>query len=73
MQTLLGRRHEGRIAADKRYIDWSAGGNNPKLLRREDAPAVLASGAWFARKLDMAVDDFFLDPAAFTAPVRVTA
>jgi Core-2/I-Branching enzyme len=68
MQTLLGRRHADRIAADKRYIDWSAGGNNPKLLRRDDAPAILASGAWFARKLDMAIDDFFLDPAAFTNP-----
>lgn len=73
MQTLLGRRHAARIAADRRYIDWSAGGNHPKLLRRDDVPAILASGAWFARKLDMAVDDFFLDPAAFTSPVPITA
>ena len=73
MQTLLGRRHADRIGADKRYIDWSAGGNHPKLLRREDVPAIAASGAWFARKLDMGVDDFFLDPAAFSTPAPAPA
>ncbi len=73
MQTLLSRRHADRIAADKRYIDWNAGGNHPKMLRREDVPAILASGAWFARKLDLAVDDFFLDRRAFAAPPGVPA
>ena len=29
--------------------------------------AIAASGAWFARKFDSATDDFFLDPAAFSA------
>lgn len=63
--TLLVRRHGGRIEPGFRYIDWSAGGYHPKLLRREDRASIAASGAWFARKLDMQVDDFFLTPGCF--------
>jgi len=42
-----------------RYIDWSAGGPNPKVLGAGDIPAALASGAHFARKF--AADDPALD------------
>lgn len=34
------------------YIDWSRGGPNPKVLTMADRPALLASGALFARKFD---------------------
>lgn len=65
--TILSRLHGDRIAGDRRYIDWAAGGYHPKLLTRADKAAIAASGAWFARKFDSATDDFFLDPAAFSA------
>ena len=65
--SILGRRHMARLVADRRYIDWAAGGYHPKLLTRADKAAIAASGAWFARKFDSATDDFFLDPAAFSA------
>lgn len=66
VQTILLRRHGERIASDRRYIDWSAGESHPKLLTREDRESIAASGAWFGRKFDRNVDDFFLAPDAFT-------
>lgn len=63
--TILARRHGDRIAPSHRYIDWSAGGYHPKLLTRADRDAMIASGAWFARKLDMTIDDFFLNRDTF--------
>lgn len=57
--TILGRRFADRIEPARRYIDWSAGGYHPKLLRAEDRAAILASDAWFARKVSAEVDDFF--------------
>jgi hypothetical protein len=41
----------------KRYIDWAGGSyTHPKTLGAEDAPAVLASDAHWARKLDLEKD-----------------
>lgn len=71
--TLLARRHGDRVVADHRYIDWRAGGYHPKLLTREDRDAIVASGAWFARKFDQAADDFFLQPDAFEARLQANA
>lgn len=73
LQTVLVRRHGDRVVPDHRYIDWSAGGNHPKLLTAEDREAIVASGAWFARKFDMTADDFFLEPGAFATSVREPA
>lgn len=70
--TILTRRFGDRIEADRRYIDWAAGGYHPKVLCREDAPAIATSGAWFARKFDINTDDFFLRPGAFANPVRIS-
>jgi hypothetical protein len=39
-----------------RYIDWSAKGAHPKVLKVEDLPKIRESSAHFARKLDMDVD-----------------
>ncbi|WP_068084900.1 beta-1,6-N-acetylglucosaminyltransferase [Novosphingobium rosa] len=58
--SLFARSFADRLEADHRYIDWSAQGWHPKLLRAGDADAIRQSGAWFARKCDATVDDFFL-------------
>lgn len=63
--TILGRRFADRIAPARRYIDWAAGGSHPKLLRAEDRDAILASGAWFARKVSARIDPFFYDLPPF--------
>ncbi len=57
--SILGRRFADRLEDGRRYIDWSSGGYHPKLLRHEDRPALERSGAWFARKVDATIDDFF--------------
>jgi len=44
-----------------RYIDWSAGGANPKLLTMADAVALKNSDKLFARKFNAAIDDKILD------------
>jgi hypothetical protein len=50
-QTLLCNDPTLRIRNDYlRYIDWTAQGPHPKLLGVEDIPAILSSGAHFARK-----------------------
>jgi hypothetical protein len=41
-------------ADSKRYVDWAGGrATHPKTLGTEDLPAMLASGAHWARKLDL--------------------
>lgn len=46
----------------KRYIDWSVRNyTHPKTLVTEDAPALLASGAHWARKLDLSKDARLFD------------
>jgi hypothetical protein len=44
-----------------RYIDWSAGGANPKILDESDAENIAASDALFARKFDMVNSPDILD------------
>jgi len=46
---------------DLRYIDWSRGGVNPKILNMEDLDKMLASGKLFARKFDINKDAAVLD------------
>ena len=41
---------------DKRYIDWESGPEFPRTLRMEDYDRIAASGDFFARKFDPAVD-----------------
>jgi hypothetical protein len=48
------------IRPNRRFIRWQPGRSSPDLLTAADTPALLASDAWFARKLDRAVDPFFL-------------
>ena len=44
-----------------RYMDWSLGGANPKLLTMEDFGSLRSSDMLFARKFDMVVDSEVLD------------
>ncbi|PSL44174.1 core-2/I-Branching enzyme [Chitinophaga niastensis] len=44
-----------------RYIDWSAGGANPKVLNESDAENIVNSNMLFARKFDMINSPGILD------------
>lgn len=44
-----------------RYIDWSQGGPNPKVLGAQDLNALRGSAAFFARKFDIRQDSRILD------------
>lgn len=60
VQTIVAARFPDRLADCRRYIDWSGRHDSPRLLDRSDQQAVAESGAWFARKVALAHDDFFL-------------
>lgn len=60
IQTIVAAKFPDRLADCRRYIDWSGGGDSPRLLDRSDREAVAESGAWFARKFALKHDDFFL-------------
>ena len=61
-QTVLCNDPDLRISGtSKRYRDWSQGGGSPKMLGIEDIPAILNSGAFFARKFDMGKDAAAMD------------
>ncbi len=54
-QTILCNQPDLKISKnDMRYIDGSLGGPHQKTLGMEDVPGILASGAHFARKFDLA-------------------
>ena len=60
-QTILACSQFGeRIQRHRWFLIWT-GGTSPKVLTRSDLPAMRASGAWFARKVDRHVDPFFLE------------
>lgn len=63
IQTIVATRYPDRIVGSRRYTDWSTGESSPKTLTSADVPAIAASSAWFARKVDVAVDAWFLDYA----------
>lgn len=44
-----------------RYIDWSEGGSNPKILTTKDQDKIIDSNKLFARKFDFSVDTKILD------------
>jgi len=74
--TILCNQPNLRISKNRmRYINWTLGGHHPKPLGVEDIPAILASGAHFARKFDLAqgVDVFDAIDAAVDAASRQTS
>jgi hypothetical protein len=60
IQTWVARRWPERVAPYRRFIKWPADSYHPQTLTTADAPAIAASGAWFARKFDADIDGFFL-------------
>ena len=44
-----------------RYIDWSLGGSNPKILTEKDFQALCKSEMLIARKFDIKVDQTILN------------
>jgi hypothetical protein len=72
-QTVLCNQPDLKISNNNlRYVDWSQGGHHPKTLWMEDIPRILASGAHFARKFDLAkgVEVFDAIDAAVDAASR---
>lgn len=59
--TILTARHASRIADYRRFITWPTQSYHPHILTRDDLPAIRSSQCWFARKVDPATDDFYLD------------
>lgn len=57
--TILANRLPGLLHPNRRFIRFPDGASSPRLLIRADEPAIRASGAWFIRKVDAAVDPFF--------------
>jgi Core-2/I-Branching enzyme len=62
-QTVLWNDPALRLCADnRRYIAWrGTDADSPNILRADDVPAALASGAQFARKFDTRIDRLALD------------
>jgi Core-2/I-Branching enzyme len=58
--TIVAAHFADRLAPYRRYIEWSDNASNPNILTQRNLDAIVASDAWFARKLDASVDDFFL-------------
>lgn len=59
IQTIVAHRFPDRLADNRRFMRWSTD-SSPALLGENDAESIAASGAWFARKVDMRVDPWFL-------------
>ncbi len=57
--TSLALRHGASLQPNRRYIAFPSGASSPRVLTAADLPAIRASGAWFIRKVDVAVDPFF--------------
>jgi len=49
------------VPENYRYIDWSLGGSNPKILTVDDIDALKKTGMLLARKFDVKVDTKVLD------------
>ena len=60
VQTIVAARWPERIAPNRRHMEWSPGAPSPAVLTRVSRPALDRSDAWFMRKVDPAIDDFFL-------------
>jgi hypothetical protein len=56
-QTVLANAPDLKLSQNYlRYVDWTRGGSNPKVLVMDDLPKLKNSRAYFARKFDENVD-----------------
>ncbi len=58
--TIVANQYSHRLANYRRYVNWEGATANPNILTQSHLPAIRESGAWFARKFDADIDDFFL-------------
>jgi hypothetical protein len=58
--TIVAAHFPDRLAENRRFIVWPEGHSSPRLLVAADQSAMLVSGAWFARKVSLGHDPFFL-------------
>lgn len=61
IQTIVAAHFPGRLGPNRRFIVWPEDQSSPRLLGAADRQQMLASGAWFARKVSLDHDSFFLD------------
>lgn len=61
LPTIVGHRFAARLAPHRRFILWpeDVGVSSPRTLTRQDCAEIESSDAWFARKFDARIDDFF--------------
>jgi hypothetical protein len=59
MATAIACRFATLIQPNRRFIDFPPGLSSPRVLTRDDLPAIRQSGAWFMRKVDATIDPFF--------------
>lgn len=59
LPTSLALHHRERLQPNRRFIVFPDGASSPRVLAQADLPAIRASGAWFARKVDPQIDPFF--------------
>ena len=52
--TILHRDFTDRLASYRRFVRWPERTWSPAFLSTDEAPAAIGSGAWFARKIDLA-------------------
>jgi hypothetical protein len=65
--TIVGHRFADRLAPDnRRFLLWPTDASSPLTLTRTHRADIAISGAWFARKFDEGVDDFFMSLGAAT-------
>lgn len=61
IQTIMASRMPNVLSSNtRRAVLWEDGRDSPRILTARDWPDILASGAWFARKVSRRIDPFFL-------------
>lgn len=66
--TIIAHHFPDRLAPPHRFIAFDQGASSPRLLTAQDSAAILASGAWFARKVSLDHDAFFRSLPGSAAP-----
>ena len=61
IQSFVATRYRERLRDYRRFIVFPEGSSSPRLLAEADRAGITASGAWFARKVSLGHDPFFLD------------
>ncbi|MCT2400129.1 beta-1,6-N-acetylglucosaminyltransferase [Novosphingobium mangrovi (ex Huang et al. 2023)] len=57
--TIIAHAFPGRLADNRRFIDFPPGASSPRVLDASHRSAILASGAWFMRKVSRDHSPFF--------------